>query len=121
MRWWQDSKVSAVHTLLFTLQCSLQSTDTDQSPICISFPKLQNTREEALFLNKLYIFITFAVSTKKKKRTPNNHRMRFPQETTQKHHRWSPQLSQLTRTAQPANKGLHLHIEFSRSNNRCAW
>lgn len=67
MRWWQDSKVSAVHTLLFTLQCSLQSTDTDQSPICISFPKLQNTREEALFLKKLYIFITFAVSTKKKK------------------------------------------------------
>lgn len=89
MRQWQDSKVSAVHTLLFTLQCSLQSTDTDQSPICISFPKLQNTREEALFLNKLYIFITFAVLLRKKK-TPNNHRMRFPQETTQKHHRWSP-------------------------------
>lgn len=85
-------------SLLFTLRYSLESTDTDQNPICISFPKLQNSwgRKPYFLTNCRYLALSILLLLiiKKKLKTqtciqcehsfgnPNNHRISLPQETT---------------------------------------
>lgn len=51
------SCVSDVYTLLFMLRYSMESTDIDQKPICISFPKLQNSwgRKPSFLMNCTYL------------------------------------------------------------------